>query len=973
MRSKQFTLQLMKNLILALLLFISTSLSAQQLPQLWLKEFTAQGKSPDRISKIESDNAGNVYVCGYAFAERSVPDIFMMKRNAQGDTLWQYYYDSGGKGEDYGIDFTLDAAGNVYITGNSDRTWASLTDCMTIKLNSVGVQQWASRYPTGTSAESYGYSIAVDATGNVYVAGKIDPFSSSDDWLVIKYNSAGVQQWVDVHNGPGNGEDRALAIVIAPNGNATACGYAYSVNTSGNINAFVKQYDSNGGTVWSDTYTNPNFTGADRLRGLGYSSNGNLFVGGEIINSSNNKIDALVMSYNSSGVRQWETIYMDSTSSNDEYIASVIIDNVGNTYVSGSDYANGFITKVNFDGSQGWRRKWIGVMPNGSDILNSIAVDNNGGVYTSGRGIYPGPDYYGNGGLTNMIITKYSEIGDSLWTYRIADSTDASMGFAISTRNGIVYAGGFKTDTANIDENLQILVVDTAGNGLHEWNHNGQGQGITRGQWVRTDASNNVYAAATCDRMYNEGKDVVIVKYDPAGNLLWEKYYSSPAWNNDTLTGMEINPAGELILSISSDSAKLNNNYRLSLVKMDTNGNFLDTAWYLPTPLGSTLAKSMIVRNDGSVVLGVNSNINGGLIIYFDDQFNFQWAAKIDSTLFTATKVNSLALFPNGDIAVGGYTYEASLSNPKGLVQRMSSAGIKLWSTDFDSLNVNDEVYDVTVSLSGEVAAVGISGHPNSGVSTLITYNGITGQQQWRQVFNPNTSNEYGIKVRYTPAGNIAYICRGWTGFVSRFTTLQYSAAGTYQWATVYSQTASNREPLRLIVEPNNQIVTAGFATNGSSTNFDFVLVGYNSLGIQQFLNNHTSSGNNPDRLADLNRDSQGNFIVVGESATDFLNDYLYKMITIKYGNSSVGVEEINVLHNVIAYPNPSTGIFLLIENGNSSPITSGQVFDITGRLVTSLDVINREIDLGGFSTGFYVLKFQREDKSIGSLKLVKE
>ncbi|MBK7965528.1 MAG: hypothetical protein IPK10_09695 [Bacteroidetes bacterium] len=122
-----------------------------------------------------------------------------------------------------------------------------------------------------------------------------------------------------------------------------------------------------------------------------------------------------------------------------------------------------------------------------------------------------------------MIVTKYSEAGDSLWTYRISDSTDASMGFAIATRNGKVIAGGFKTDTAYADENLFVMVTDTAGNGLHEWNHNGKGAGVTHGQILKVDAADNIYCASTVKRSDWIGWDVVIVKYDPAGTLLWEK------------------------------------------------------------------------------------------------------------------------------------------------------------------------------------------------------------------------------------------------------------------------------------------------------------------------------------------------------------------------------------------------------------------------------------------------------------------
>jgi hypothetical protein len=91
------------------------------------------------------------------------------------------------------------------------------------------------------------------------VAGYTDPASASNDWLVVKYNSAGVQQWADVLNGPGGGADEALDIALDANGNPTVCGFSYSANVSGGINIFVKQYTPSGATIWTDTYTTRHF------------------------------------------------------------------------------------------------------------------------------------------------------------------------------------------------------------------------------------------------------------------------------------------------------------------------------------------------------------------------------------------------------------------------------------------------------------------------------------------------------------------------------------------------------------------------------------------------------------------------------------------------------------------------------------------------------------------------------------------
>ncbi|MBL7924084.1 MAG: hypothetical protein JNL88_07790 [Bacteroidia bacterium] len=950
---------------------------SQALPQQWLRSFKAQGKNSDRIAALHTDAAGNVYAAGYAGNHHGAADAFAMKRDAQGDTLWVYYYDAGGNREDYATDLAVDALGNAYITGRSEQVSNAVFDCFTAKISPAGSQLWVSRYALAAPNQCFGNALEVDASGNVYVAGKTDPSSSSENGLVIKYNSSGVQQWADVFNGPDNGGDEFLDIAIAPNGNPTVCGYTYTLNATGGVNIIVRQYLAAGGVAWSDTWTNPAFTGNDEARGLGFSASGDLFVGGDSRNAVSFDRDAVALSYNSAGVRQWATLYAGAVDGGDEYVLDVAVDDSGHTYLAGTNYANGFVTRINANGTMGWRKNWIGPMSNGYDIFHSIAVDNNGGVYATGRGVYPGVDYYGNGGLTSQIIAKYSTGGDSLWTCRSADTLNPSMGFAVTARDGKVYAGGFVTDTAYVDENLLTMLADTAGNSITEWEYNGTGDAITRGQIVRTDAQDNVYCAATIDRLYSNGLDVAVVKYSPAGTLLWERYYSTPGWNNDTLTALELDPSGNLILCISSDSAMLQNNYRLSLVKMDQNGTFLDTAWYLPAPMGSTLASAMVIRNNGSVVLGANSNINGGLLLYFDNQQVFQWAAKLDSTQFAATRVNSVALFPNGDLAVAGFTQPSGGNTARGLVQRFGPAGNRLWTADYDSANVFDEARAVTVSPGGVVAVTGLSGFSTTGTSALICYDGNTGQLLWRQVYNPNTTNEYGVKVSFTPAGNIAYICRGWTGFVARYTTLQYSGTGAFQWATVYSQTASDREPVDLLVEPNNRVVTAGWWIDAFSTNLNYVLVGYNSSGVQQFLNtyaNTTNGTSNPDQLRSLTRDSQGNFIVTGESAFEFYNNFLFKMVTIKYGGSAVGLDETTRIDNVKAYPNPSAdGRFLLLEDAGTSPISGGRVFDSSGRCVEGVDLLNREVDLSGHPAGLYLLQYDRDQVPAGTLKLIKE
>ena len=77
---------------------------------------------------------------------------------------------------------------------------------------------------------------------------------------------------------------------------------------------------------------------------------------------------------------------------------------------------------------------------------------------------------------------------------------------------------------------------------------------------------------------------------------------------------------------------------------------------------------------------------------------------------FALTRVNSLALFPNGDIAVTGYSQPGAGGTGKLVVQRFETSGNRLWTTDINYTNFDDEGKDVTVSSSGEVAVTGSSG-----------------------------------------------------------------------------------------------------------------------------------------------------------------------------------------------------------------------------------------------------------------------
>src|SRR5436190_18972880 len=117
---------------------------------------------------------------------------------------WVARYNGTGNSVDAIKGMVVDNSGNVYITGSSN-SGANSDDYITIKYNANGVQQWIARFNGIGSGSDVPASIFVDAAGNVYVTGYSDALTGGyvdNDATTVKYGPTGVQLWVSSYHGP---------------------------------------------------------------------------------------------------------------------------------------------------------------------------------------------------------------------------------------------------------------------------------------------------------------------------------------------------------------------------------------------------------------------------------------------------------------------------------------------------------------------------------------------------------------------------------------------------------------------------------------------------------------------------------------------------------------------------------------------------------------------------------------------------
>lgn len=397
------------------------------------------GANSDYGRCVAVDSAGSVYVAGNSQSSDwggfngvpwEMPDAFITKFAPDGSVAWTSFIGGDSTDAVYGI--AVDGSGNVYVAGQTNSTnfdgglpgFGGGHDAFVTRLNTNGTVAWT-RFLGGAGYDS-GAAIALDNSGNVFVAGYTDSAgwasggadtvhggNDHNDGFIAKVTPAGAVAWSSYIGGQNS--DSAYGIATDASGNAYVTGHTYSENWvaggsdttyEGLGNAFAARFNSNGTLAWS-SYISATFWPLEYGYGnsVGFAIDtdaaGNSYITGEVwANDFDYGKNAFVAKISPGGSRQW-LVYPGSTVG-DEVGRGIALDATGNIWITGTttspDFAlNGYDTTFGgYDGDA-----FVAVLGSGGSLEWSTYVGGEGEEH--GRGI--ALDAFGNAYVTGYTAS----------------------------------------------------------------------------------------------------------------------------------------------------------------------------------------------------------------------------------------------------------------------------------------------------------------------------------------------------------------------------------------------------------------------------------------------------------------------------------------------------------------------------------------------------------------------------------------
>ncbi len=776
--------------------------------------------------------------------------------NASGQSVkateeWVAIYDGTASQRDDGVGAVVDAGGNVYVTGNSGADFA------TVKYDKTGAELWRARYSATSTSSDQPVALAVDDAGNVYVAGQSN--AGSWDYLLIKYDASGAEQWVQTYDGAGGNDTLYDMAVVDVSGQTyiyvTGSSEANRSSSASADYATVK-YDAAGTELWVARY---DAGSTDAAQSLVVDGSGNAYVTGYTYQvAPESRRYYTTVKYDAAGTEQWVASYGGVAGSNN-YAYDIGLDSSGNVVVTGST------ATVQYNATTG-AQQWATPGP----IAYTLATDGAGNTF-----------------VTGTATRKLDATGAVAWSL-----PDPGRAIAVDAGGAVYVAWEPDGDTSVNIENrdLQTTKYDTDGtvlwSSLYDSGENHRESVNSVALYV--DSGDGVtYLVVSGD---SEGEftlsDYATVKYEVmAGAEQWASRFDGVASSSSEANDLVVDASGNAYVTGFTYISDSFTAYATAKYGPDGAELWAKVHDFPPSSPGTKKAKGIVLDAAGSAyVTGTyyNAQLYGvcGTVKYDTDGV-LQWAVTYDSGLNDdCFDIGSFLDSSDGQT----YIYVAAASAKSGgrndyALIKYDSAGVEQWVRTYSFVgadNYANTPTSLTVDDAGNAYLAGSSETVAGYLAANLIVFDKTGEQVWESGGYTITTSDSQFEALAVDALGNAYATgyaayRYWIGS-QQFTrwdlvTLKYDSVGNEVWAARYGAVELSEVGSAIAVDADGNVYAGGMGLSGvNNWDSDYLLVKYDADGVEQWVRTFDGGDQNSDHITAVAVDGTGTVYVTGTS-----------------------------------------------------------------------------------------------------------
>ena len=409
---------------------------------------TLSSATADSFESLAISSSGDIVAGGYRTPASQATLLAKLDKN--GNLQWQRtaFPSSNSAGL---VEIALDSSGNVYGYGVGYNSVNAASASWLGAYNSSGVlqsQKFVVSGNGGFSAPSGGSGMAVDTSGNFYLAISYTAGTGYPAIEIQKYNSSVSLTW-------GRYAESADFLFIndvkVNSANDVIC-----LGAGPDQYALIFKYNTSGTYQWGQTLS----TSGGNFYGAAIDSSNNIYACGQYGIFSNTT--ALLAKYNNAGTLQWQR--QMSTATNDRF-TDAAVDSSGNVYVVGytGSTINCLLAKYNSSGVLQWQRT-VSNSASTTMLLNSVEIDSAGYLVAGGRIIVAGnTDAFLMRVPTDGTGTGTYSFGSYTVTYASSSLTEATSTQTSSSASLTLGSRSSASGNANLTETAATLTWTAIG------------------------------------------------------------------------------------------------------------------------------------------------------------------------------------------------------------------------------------------------------------------------------------------------------------------------------------------------------------------------------------------------------------------------------------------------------------------------------------------------------------------------------